>query len=234
MGTFGNILPGAAQVARHTVTLSREAKKRLEWMDYYYRGRGHGNARLTCRHFGIPPQTLYRWFRRYNLKNFLTLESRSCRPHQCRMPQYSPQLSQRVLALRRQYPRWGKDKPVVLLRREGFDTSASTVGRILKRLRDRGVLVECHPAARPDSVASLQACPCLRDPQAEGVCGGGARDLVQVDTMVLRPTPGKELKHFTARDVISKVRCVGSGGQSHGGYRGRHSWDKYRSECRLR
>jgi putative transposase len=209
MTTFGNILPGAAQVARHSVTLSRDAKKRLEWMDYYYRGRGHGNARLTCRHFGIPPQTLYRWLRRYNPKNLLTLESRSCRPRHCRTPQYSPQLSQRVLEFRRQYPRWGKDKLVILLRRDGFDTSASTVGRILKRLRDRGVLVDAiRPYGRMASrVHKHPRVYAIRKPRGYVVEAPG--DLVQVDTMDLRPVPGKEFKHFTARDMISKYDVLG-------------------------
>jgi transposase-like protein len=31
----------------------------------YYQSHGH-NARLTCRHFDISPQTFYRWRRRYN------------------------------------------------------------------------------------------------------------------------------------------------------------------------
>ena len=36
---------------------------------------------------------------------------------------------------------WGKEKIVVLLAREGIKTSASTVGRILKRLMERGLVV---------------------------------------------------------------------------------------------
>ena len=41
-----------------------------------------------------------------------------------------------VLKLREEYPRWGKDKLVVLLHDEGFTDSTSTVGRILNRLKD--------------------------------------------------------------------------------------------------
>ena len=45
--------------------------------------------------------------------------------------------------MRRRYPRWGKDKLVVLLRAEGRAVlSTSMVGRILKRLKRRGLLVE--------------------------------------------------------------------------------------------
>ena len=38
------------------------------------------------------------------------------------------------------YPGWGKDKLVILLHREGFNYSASMVGRILHKLKERGVL----------------------------------------------------------------------------------------------
>jgi hypothetical protein len=47
-----------------------------------------------------------------------------------------------VLHLREQYPRWGKDKLVVLLHRAGWTVSTSMVGRILTSLKARGVLVE--------------------------------------------------------------------------------------------
>ncbi len=50
-----------------------------------------------------------------------------------------------MLKLREQYPRWGKDKLVILLHREGFDCSASMVDRILHKLKERGVLKEPIP-----------------------------------------------------------------------------------------
>ncbi len=51
-----------------------------------------------------------------------------------------------MLKLREGYPRWGKDKLVVLLHDEGFTCSASAVGRILNRLKERGVLKELMPS----------------------------------------------------------------------------------------
>jgi hypothetical protein len=55
------VLPGSGRLAALT-DLSRDAHLRLKWFDYYY---AHGeNARLTCRHFDISPQTFYRWKRR--------------------------------------------------------------------------------------------------------------------------------------------------------------------------
>ena len=52
------------------------------------------------------------------------------------------ELVEAVLKLREEYTRWGKDKLVVLLHREGFDCSASIVGRMLHKLKERGVLRE--------------------------------------------------------------------------------------------
>jgi len=44
--------------------------------------------------------------------------------------------------MREQNPKWGKDKLVLLLKKEGVDLSTSMVGRILKKLKERGILVE--------------------------------------------------------------------------------------------
>jgi len=109
-------------------------------MDYY---RQHGsNAALTCRHFGISPQTFYRWKPRYDPEDLPSLEARSPRPPRRRQPTWTAELAERVLRLRRQYPPWGKDKLAVRLRREGRSVSPSMVGRILSRLQARGLLIE--------------------------------------------------------------------------------------------
>jgi len=54
-------LPQARQLARMGKELSRQARVRLHWMDFYRRCR---NLARTCRHFGISRQTFYRWQRR--------------------------------------------------------------------------------------------------------------------------------------------------------------------------
>lgn len=167
----------------------------------YYQSRGR-NARLTCRHFDISPQTLYRWLRRYSPRDLATLEERPRRPHRTRRPTWSPQLAQAVQQIREQYPRWGKDKLAPLLRKEGWLCSTSMVGRILTNLRIRGALVEPVVSAisarkpRPPRPYAIRK---PRDYQARQ-----PGDIVQVDTLDLRPLPGVVLKHFTARDVVSR------------------------------
>jgi len=66
-------------------------------MDFY---RTHRNATLTGRRFGLSRQTSYRWWRRYDPHDLTTLEDRSHRPHDRRHPSWTPELADRVLALR--------------------------------------------------------------------------------------------------------------------------------------
>ena len=64
MSIYGGKIPGANGLASITVSLSKQARQKLKWFDYYH---SHGNnAQLTCRHFVISPQTFYRWRQRFN------------------------------------------------------------------------------------------------------------------------------------------------------------------------
>jgi transposase-like protein len=128
-------------------------------MDFYRRCR---NVARTCRHFGISRQTFYRWQRRYDPYDLTTLEERSHCPRRRRQPTWSFPLEEKVLGLRLQFPRWGKDKLAVLLRRQQQPVSTSMVGRILTRLKQRGRLVE------PPAHGSFRIAPCAPAPS---VCG---------------------------------------------------------------
>ena len=90
---------------------------------------------------------------------------------------------------------------MVLLHRQGFRVSISMVGRILTYLKARGVLREPpwntikgskKPKPRPYGV---------RKPKDHSVREPG--DLVEVNTLDIRPLPGVSLKHFTAQDIVS-------------------------------
>jgi transposase-like protein len=83
------------QLARTRKELSREARARLDWMDYYCRCL---NVALTCRHFGISRQIFYRWQKRYDSRNLTTLEGRSPRPHRRRSGSASPSLMPMISA----------------------------------------------------------------------------------------------------------------------------------------
>lgn len=161
-----------------------------------------GDVGLVGRTFGLSRATLYRWRRRFDPRDLSSLRSRSRRPHRVRRPQWSVELIQAVRRWREQYPRWGKAKLGVLLRREGIRVSVSTVGRILRWLRQHGRLVE--PPRRPISVNKRRVARpyAVRKPKEYQPTRPG--DLVQVDTLDIRPLPGVSLKQFTARDVISR------------------------------
>src|SRR4249919_1882996 len=114
----------SARLAAVGVELSRGAQVRLDWMDFYRRTE---NVALTCRHFGISRQTFYRWLKRYEPLDLSSLEERSHCPHHCRQPTWSFPLERKVLQLRLQFPRWGKDKLAVLLRSPAQPVSTSMV-----------------------------------------------------------------------------------------------------------
>ena len=198
-------MPRVKRLSSVGVELSREAKRRLEWIDWY---QAHGrNARKTCRHFSISPDTLYRWLGRYAPKDLRSLEDRSRRPKRVRQPTWSPELSDAVLGMRERYPRWGKDKLVVLVRRAGWDVSTSMVGRILKRAKETGVLRE-PPAVGISARKRSRSRPyAIRKPREYRVRVPG--DLIEVDTLDVRPLPGVVLKHYTGRDLASRWDVVG-------------------------
>lgn len=120
--------------------LSRKAKQRLRWFDYC-ECHDH-NTSLTRPHFGIFPQSFYRWKKRYDPKHIESLQDLPHRARHLRQAICSPELVAAVLRLREEYPRRRKDKLAVLLRREGLACPASTASRILKKLKEGGALKE--------------------------------------------------------------------------------------------
>jgi len=204
------VLTGYTQLARIKHQVSREAQTRIKWFDYYH---SHGgNARLTCRYFGISPQTFYRWKRRYNPKNLRSVEDRSHRPKRLRQPTYTGQQVEAVLKLRESYPRWGKDKIKVLLEKQSINMSVSMVGRIIHSLKARGILRE--PQVNPvSSRKRLRRRPyAIRKPKEYQAKLPG--DIVQVDTLDIRPLPGVLLKHFTAYDVVARWNVLSVSSQA--------------------
>jgi putative transposase len=199
-------VPRARHLSRSGGELSRAAQRRLDWMSYY---RNHGrNAALTCRHFAISRQTIYRWWRRFHPRDLASLEDLSHRPQHCRQPTWTSELAERVARLRQQFPRWGTDKLVVLLRNDGLRLSTPMVGRILAHLKRRGALYEPPRSvvARARRRRLRHRLWAIRKPKHWRIEQPG--DLVELDTKELRPVRGVVLKHFSARDVISRGDVV--------------------------
>jgi transposase InsO family protein len=169
----------------------------LDW----HRAHG-GNVSRTARHFGVSRPTVYRWLGRFDRSHPGSLESRPPIPRRRRRPTWTPEQLRAVRAVRERYPRWGKDKLVVLLRRDGMWLSVSMVGRILGRLHRSGELRE--PARRRMGVRQRrwQRPYAIRKPADWRIEAPG--DLVELDTLDIRPLPGQVWKQFTARDVVSR------------------------------
>lgn len=199
MRVFG--LPGELlRVARKEYPdLSPAALRRLKVIDWHFaNGR---NVSKTARHFTISRQTLYRWLGRYNPKDLKTLEDQSSRPKRCKQATWTRDEVLAVRTVRERYPAWGKLKLVVLLARQGVHLSASRVGRILSYLKRTRQLVE---PLRRFSVRRRQwkRQYATRKPRSYEARQPG--DIVQLDTMDVRPEPGVVLKQFTTVDVVSR------------------------------
>jgi len=205
--TYGAIIPGSGFITSlvRQGTISREGGKRLRWFDYYGRCE---NARKTCRYFGISPQTFYRWKNRYDPYDLRTLESGSHRSHKVRQPQTPLKVIERIRELRGEYPRWGKDKLAALLRKEGIRVSASTVGRVMNRLKARGLLREPENVRLAKLARRRRRKPryAVRMPKGYSIEAPG--DLVQVDTLKLHLMSNDVRYHFSARDVVSRWDCA--------------------------
>jgi transposase InsO family protein len=204
---YGLIIPKASYITSlvRQGANSKEAAKRLRWMDHYKRYR---NARLTCRYYGISPQTFYRWKNRYDPYDLRTLESGSHRPYKVRQPETPVKVIERIQKLREQYPRWGRDKLAVLLMKEGIEISASTVGRVINRLKARGLVREPENVRLAKLARRRRRKPryAVRMPKGYSIEAPG--DLVQMDTLKLQLISGDVRYHFSARDVVSRWDCA--------------------------
>jgi len=88
-------------------TLSKSAKIRLKWFDYY---RKCQNVAKTCRYFGISRKTFYKWKAKYDPKNLFSLEDKSKAPINRRKPEIMPYQEERIMKLRKKYLRYSKIK----------------------------------------------------------------------------------------------------------------------------
>jgi transposase len=114
-----------------TADMSRAAKQRLKWMKHLSKYR---NARLTCRHFGISPDTFYLWKKRFVSGNLKSLEDdfKTRKPHKLRVSKHKIAQLETIKRLKNSNPRLGKTRIAKILKETGYRISSSTVSRILK------------------------------------------------------------------------------------------------------
>jgi transposase InsO family protein len=100
------------------LTLSRIARLRLEYIIYYYEGY---DATQTARHYGISKKTFYKWlkeFDRDNLYSLHKLEDKSKAPKKVRQREITSIQEQRIIKLRKEHIRWGKEKLALIYQDE--------------------------------------------------------------------------------------------------------------------
>lgn len=199
MTIYGSILPGAASIARSAFlagNLSERAKHRIKVLDWH---KNHGkNVSLTARRFGLTRETVIVWRDRLARYGPRGLEDRSHRPRRFRRPTVSPDIVWETVKLRKQYPAWSKYKIQALLPAH-LKTSASTIGRILKR---RGLI---------DKRISRKRSQAARHPKARfrrGMKISEPGDLIQMDTKHIMLVGGRRFYQFTAIDVLSKRKIM--------------------------
>ena len=118
--------------------ISEKAKERCRILAFWEK---HGTA-ATRDAFGVSRATLFRWQKAVQEKHGriegLNVQSRA--PHTRRKRSVDPWVEERIIALRIEHARIGKEKVHALLVRDGYTGSVSTVGRIISDLKQAGKL----------------------------------------------------------------------------------------------
>lgn len=181
--------------------LSKEALKRLEWMDWYS---SHSkNARATCRHFGISPDTFYLWKRKFNKYDLTTLEfnTKLRTPHKLREMTTDPRILKRIYQIRLSDLELSKYETYEQLKREGIKSSHKVIQKVinrhpeLKNTQHKAILKK-H---RNYSIPRIKAAHELKEKDLGS--------LVQIDTKYLYVL-GKRYYLFVAVDCKSRYGFV--------------------------
>ena len=190
---------GAASRLLGAKTPDIEAQRRRDAVARWRRAIADGlTTEQAAKAVGYSRATLYRWE--------AAPELRSRRPHQIRKPTWTPALAQAVEDLRADNPMWGKRKLAALLRREDVVVSVSTVGRILRKLMDRGVVVPVPTLRRNPDARRIRLTQQQRYARRlpKGLKPSRPGEIVQIDTLFINIRPDKPIKHFTAYDPVAK------------------------------
>ncbi len=200
---IGMVVPKLGRI-KTTVSLSREARQRLKWIDYYHTH--SNNARLTCRHYGIAHRSFYRYYNRFKLQGITGLEACSQRPNQVRQPTTPRHVVDLVRTLRRSNPELSKYKLAVILKRDhGYSLSASSVGRVISK-HDLFFTPPVKPKGHPHRLTTLH-----KQPKPKGLKPTKPGQLLEVDVKHL-PSVGAKRYAFVAIDVVSKQAAIHVGG----------------------
>lgn len=181
-------------------SLSPTAKQKLHWVDFSHK---HGVS-LAAEAAGVCERTIKRWRQAVRVHGLAGLEEKSRAPKRHRGPQWTAADVEAVRVARSSEDGRGKSKIIIqkLVAQTGRILSVSTVGRILTYLKQRRQIKEPHRSVkrqernpRPYGIRRPNGTP---NPTRPG-------ELIQLDTVHLRPLPGVELRQFSAIDVVTRI-----------------------------
>jgi transposase InsO family protein len=114
------------------------AKYKIKVVTHY---RQYGLA-STIHAFSVSRSQIYKWQALITLypKQLCVLNKKSTAPKTTKKRVYEPGIQQAIIRLRTLYLRMGAKPLAVLLKKEGYTSSAATVGRILRDLKKKGLL----------------------------------------------------------------------------------------------
>ena len=130
-GWVNDLVPFCEMAAGRKADISREAKVKLSWMDYFQKT---GSVSKTCRHFGITRKTFHKWKKRYDPKDLRSLEEHDRLPQKRRQRELTVEQEARIVALRKKFIRLGKEKLAKMYQDEyGEKISAWKVQKVIER-----------------------------------------------------------------------------------------------------
>ncbi len=152
----------------------------------------------------VPRSTYYRWKRSYENGGLAGLECASKRPNKTRKSTWTHETEQRVYHLRKKFPLWGKSKIAVMYQREyGIAISASTVGRIIKKLvKQNRIMPVQFMYGKKDTKRRIFSGHAQR--WKLGMKATKPGELIQVDHMSIHIPGFGHAKHFNAVCPITK------------------------------
>lgn len=194
------ILPGVVLLSQ-VKTLSKDALRRLTWIDWYYT---HGkNAEATCRHFCLSKSVFYRWFNRFDKDNLSTLEfdTKTRRPHRLREMTTDPVILQKIYEIRLNDQEKSKYEIHEELKKEGIKVAHNVIQKVINRHYELRNLNHKRSvkAKRKLSIARIKAARELKD-KHPGV-------LIQIDTKHLYIL-NKRCYLFAAIDCKSRMGYI--------------------------
>lgn len=159
---------------------------------------------LAAEAFGVTTRTVIRWRKRFRDQGMQGLERRRSAPRRRRQRTWTPGMIQAVRDVRLSEAGRGRGKAILqlLLAAQGMVLSVSMVGRMLGYLKERRQLPEPRvprgPKPRPVRPYAIRRPTGTPVPSLPG-------DVVQIDTVHVRPLAAVELRQFSAIDVVSRV-----------------------------